>query len=159
MLPYHLQDYIHKVPKLKPHLNSRNSSLNAFSTNHHYISLSFYPMIVTLGFKFYHASGTSSYEEATIIPASQAIMTLEFDVLYLNHTWDILPQKAIGCKCIIKIKHKVDESVERFKARLVIKGYAQWDGNDNTKTFSPVVKMTIVRALITTTVKNGWCIS
>jgi len=46
-------------------------------------------------------------------------------VIIDNETWDLveLPvqQKAIGCKCIFKVKHASDGTVDRFKARLVAK--------------------------------------
>ncbi|XP_070031751.1 uncharacterized mitochondrial protein AtMg00820-like [Nicotiana tomentosiformis] len=71
----------------------------------------------------------SYYEEAIMNPAWQASMTQEFEALYTNHTWDLvnLPagKKAIGCRWVYKIKHKADKSVERYKARLVVKGYTQ----------------------------------
>ncbi|XP_019267683.1 PREDICTED: uncharacterized protein LOC109244965 [Nicotiana attenuata] len=62
----------------------------------------------------------SSYEEAAIDPAWQAAMTQEFEDLYSNHTWDLVPlpprKQAIRCKWVYKVKHKADGSIERFKA-------------------------------------------
>jgi hypothetical protein len=46
--------------------------------------------------------------------------------------------------------------VNRYKARLVAKGYAQTYGIDYEETYSPVAKMTTVRAIIAMVVAKGW---
>ena len=87
-------------------------------------------------------------------------MTQEFEALHANHTWDLpVGKKPIGCKWVYKVNHKADGSIEKFKARLVVKGYTQKTGIDYVETFSPVVKMTTVRSLIDIAVKRGWDIS
>ena len=76
-------------------------------------------------------------------------MKNEIHAFETDGTWTVtqLPsgKKALGLKCVYKIKHKSDGSVEQFKARLVILGNHQKKGIDYTKTFAPIVKMITVR--------------
>ncbi|KAH9753878.1 Integrase catalytic domain-containing protein [Citrus sinensis] len=47
------------------------------------------------------------------------------------------------------IKRDGNDQVERYRARLVVKGYAQKEGIDFNEIFSPVVRLTIVRVVLT----------
>lgn len=84
----------------------------------------------------------------------------EFDALHVNHTWDLvqLPprKKIIRCRWVYKVKHKANGGIERLKARLIVKCYTQQADINYIETFSPVVKMKILRVLLATAVKQGW---
>lgn len=75
-------------------------------------------------------------------------MQLEIDALEINNTWIItqIPENKtiVDCKWVYKVKFNADGSVERYKARLVARGYTQIEGLDYHETFAPVAKMTTV---------------
>lgn len=87
-------------------------------------------------------------------------MRLEFEELTGNGTWDIvqLPpgKNPIGCKWVYKIKYNADGIVERYKARLVVRGDTQIEGIDFHEMFSHVVKMSTVKTLVVVAVKKQW---
>jgi hypothetical protein len=49
---------------------------------------------------------------------------------------------------VFKIKKRADGSIERFKARLVVKGVDQQNAIDYTETFSPMIKASIIRVIL-----------
>nr|GEW36750.1 ribonuclease H-like domain-containing protein [Tanacetum cinerariifolium] len=65
-------------------------------------------------------------------------------------------KKPIGCKWLFKIKYKSSRDIERYKARLVTKGFNQREGFNYDETFSLVVKMVTVRCVISIAVKMNW---
>ena len=46
------------------------------------------------------------------------------------------------------MKHEEGSSVPRYKARLVVKGFSQKSGIDFNEIFSPVVKMSSIRVVL-----------
>ena len=65
-----------------------------------------------------------------------------------------LGKNPVGCKWIFTIKHKADGSVERFKARLVVKGFAQTYGIDYQENFAPIAKLNTIRVLLSLAVNH-----
>ncbi len=64
-------------------------------------------------------------------------------------------RKPISCKWVFKIKHRVDGEVERYKARLVARGFTQIFGVDYNETFAPVAKfVSICYALALATIED-----
>ncbi|KAL4376081.1 hypothetical protein GQ457_02G039440 [Hibiscus cannabinus] len=97
----------------------------------------------------------STFQEAMNSSDASQWMTAmqeEIEALHKNNTWDLVPlpqgKKLIGNKWVFKIKRNGDDQVERYRARLMVKGYAQKEGIDFNEIFSPVVRLTIVRIVL-----------
>ena len=76
----------------------------------------------------------------------------ELDSIKSNEVWDLveLPQgeKAIGYKWVYKMKRDSLGNIERYKVRLVAKGFTQKEGIDCKETFSPVSKKDSLRIIL-----------
>ena len=55
-----------------------------------------------------------------------------------------------------RIKYNIDGSVAKYKTRLVAKGFQQVARVNYFETFSPVVKSTTVRVILSLAVMNQW---
>ncbi|KAJ9538193.1 hypothetical protein OSB04_030926 [Centaurea solstitialis] len=87
-------------------------------------------------------------------------MESEIQALERNGTWTLenLPKgkKPIDSKWVYKVKFKPNGEVDRYKARLVVKGFTQVEGVDYHDNFAPVAKLVTVRTLLAIAVKRGW---
>jgi hypothetical protein len=56
---------------------------------------------------------------------------------------------------VFTLKCRLDDTVERYKARLVANGYTQTFGVDYFETFSPVIKLNSMMILLSVAVNSG----
>ena len=57
-------------------------------------------------------------------------------------------------KWVYRLKEE-DGGKQRYKARLVVKGFAQKKGIDFDETFSPIVKMNLMRTILSLVAVEG----
>ena len=87
-------------------------------------------------------------------------MGSEFISTTENHTWDLVSvtetMNIVGCRWVFTIKYHPDGSIDKYKARIVAKGFHQQQGIDYNDTFSPVIKATTIRIVLGLAVNNDW---
>lgn len=67
-------------------------------------------------------------------------------------------KNTIEVKWVYRTKLNHDDSVNKYKARLVVKGYAQMFGVDLLETFASIARMDTIRILLALTAQKGWLI-
>ncbi|WAQ89306.1 hypothetical protein PtA15_10A730 [Puccinia triticina] len=90
-----------------------------------------------------------------------ACMT-EWDQLVQIDTFDIEEKEkkhSIGTWFVFDIKRRSDGSVEKLKARFVVRGFRQKLGRDVKSTFAPTASLTTLRLLLTLAIINKWKIN
>ncbi|CAI7808941.1 unnamed protein product [Closterium sp. NIES-54] len=81
-------------------------------------------------------------------------MEKELKSLSDRNTWKIVPaslaqdRPILSGKWVFRIKTNSDGTIERFKARWVVRGFDQEFGRDFTETFAPVSRHTSLRILL-----------
>ena len=77
-----------------------------------------------------------------------------------NGTWreEVPPPAAnlVSSKWVFTIKTNADGTLERYKARLVARGFSQVYGEDYFETFAPTVRMDTLRIFFATVASNNW---
>ena len=86
-------------------------------------------------------------------------MTAEIKAVIQNKTWVLveLPsgKRAIPLKWVFKIKRDAQGKLDKYKARIVVKGYSQVAGLDFEETFAPVIRIESVRVIFAIAAANG----
>ncbi|KAI5340798.1 hypothetical protein L3X38_020072 [Prunus dulcis] len=102
----------------------------------------------------------SSFRVASFSSEWRQAMKEEIDALHIQDTWILVPspgdKNIIGSKWVYKIKRNPDGSVGRYKARLVAQRFSQEPSFDFGETFSPVVRHTTVRLVLSIAAMNQW---
>ena len=63
---------------------------------------------------------------------------------------------AIGYKWVYKIKTRSNGTIDRYKARLVARGFTQEYEIDYEETFAPVARLSSIRTLIVVSMAHKW---
>ena len=120
----------------------------------------YFPKFASFISIIYYLQEPKSYFQAVKSLEWQKAMSEELEAFRRTHTWDIVPMppgaNPVSCKWVYKIKTKADGSVERYKARLVARGFTQEYGIDYEETFAPIAKVTPIRTLIASTAARKW---
>jgi hypothetical protein len=100
------------------------------------------------------------FEEATQKKEWADAMTEECQSIVNNDVWEIVPRPkskdVVSSKWLFKIKPAVDGSIEKYKARIVARGFSQKEGIDYEETFAPVARYTSIRTIIALAAKMKW---
>ena len=93
-----------------------------------------------------------NFHDASSNPLWKQPMKEELDALHKTGTLDLIDlpsgKSAIGCKWVYKIKTRSNGTIDRYKARLVARGFTQEYGIDYEETFAPVARLSSTMTLI-----------
>lgn len=78
-------------------------------------------------------------------------MEEEMNSLYKNDVWTLVDRPAgkniVSNRWVLRIKRKPNGDIDRYRARLVARGFSQIYGEDYFETYAPVVNMNAVRMM------------
>ena len=85
-------------------------------------------------------------------------MATELKSIIKNQTWVFVdrPKDAeiIGSRMVLRNKYKPDGTIEKRKARLVARGFAQRPGIHFSQTFAPVARLSSIRLIVALAVQQ-----
>lgn len=87
-------------------------------------------------------------------------LNAELQSLEANKTWSIVERpkdvNVVSSKWVLRIKKNAAGEIEKYKARLVARGFTQIHGVDYYETYAPVARLASFRLLLAMANKNGW---
>lgn len=89
-------------------------------------------------------------------------MASELKSMYKNQVWKLVDRppnvKPVTCRWIYKIKRRADNTIERYKARLVARGFSQYLPHED-KTYSPVMRQSTLKMILALAVEREMSIN
>jgi hypothetical protein len=102
----------------------------------------------------------STFEEAVKKKEWKETLMEEYQSIMKNDVWEIVPRPEgkliVTSKWVYKIKHAVDGSIDKYKARFVARGFSHQEGENYDETFAPIARYTSIRAIISLPASMGW---
>ncbi|GAA0175198.1 transmembrane signal receptor [Lithospermum erythrorhizon] len=103
-----------------------------------------------------------NFSQANKCPLWHAAMCDEINVMVRTQTWSLVPKNpsmnVVGCRWVYRLKRDSHGNIVRRRARLVARGNHQVEGLDFSETFSPVIKTTTIRTILSLVVSSRWSI-
>ena len=106
----------------------------------------------------------STYREAVTCPDQRlwkTAITEQLNALIANQTWELVDRPSdveniITSKWVFKVKYTQTGHIDRYKARLVARGFSQVHGIDFEETFSPTLRLESLRMLLAFSAHFGY---
>jgi hypothetical protein len=104
----------------------------------------------------------SSAHAALADPHWRVAMEEEYRAPISKETWELVPRpqgsNVITGKWVFMHKLRADGTLDRYKARWVLRGFTQRPRVDYDETFNPVVKLATIHTVLATIVSHTWAI-
>jgi len=93
-------------------------------------------------------------------PRWQEAINAELTSLNEAHTWDVVPRpkktNIVSSKWVFKIKRNAAGEIDKYKARLVARGFTQIQGMDYYETYTPVARLASLRLILAIATRQDW---
>jgi len=87
-------------------------------------------------------------------------MVEEYASIMKNDVWEVVlrpeGKSIVISMWLYKIKHVVDGTIEKHKARFVARGFSHVEGVDYDDTFAPVARYSSIPTIMSTAADMGW---
>jgi transposase InsO family protein len=104
-----------------------------------------------------------TYEEAkkrSDWPMWKDAIAKELAALKAAGTWKVVERpmnrNVVDSKWVFRVKKNAGGEIEKWKARLVARGFSQVYGVDYFETFAPVARLASIRSILAIAARNGW---